>query len=137
MGIIALSLLVLGCGGGGDDDDGGGGGGNNATGSPAAGAAQTLTIKAGDWYFEPNNLTVKAGSPVTVTFQSTGPMFPHTFNIKNLNGEGELFSSERFENGTTGTFTFTVSQPGSYQILCLIRGHADRGQTGTLTVTAQ
>jgi uncharacterized cupredoxin-like copper-binding protein len=57
--------------------------------------------------------------------------------VKNLNGEGELFTSDRFENGQTGNFEFTVSQPGTYQILCVVRGHADRGQTGTLTVTAQ
>jgi plastocyanin len=138
MGITALTLLVLACGSGGDDDNGGGGNGGSAQATTAPSAqAQTLTIRAGDWFFEPNNWRVRAGAPVNVTFQSTGPMFPHTFAIKNLNGEGELFTSDRFENGQTGNFTFTVAQPGTYRVICVIRGHEDRGQTGTLTVTAQ
>ena len=31
---------------------------------------------------------------------------------------------------------FTPLAPGTYQFLCYQRGHADKGQTGTLTVTA-
>ena len=140
VGITALTLLVLACGGGNDGNGGGGNGSGAEVDEPpaaAGGAPQNLTMRAGDWYFDPNSFSVRAGVPVTVTFQSVGPMFAHTFNIKNLNGEGELFSSDRFENGTTGTLTFTISQPGSYQFICLVRGHAERGQTGTLTVTAQ
>ena len=129
LSVAALSVFLLACGG--DDDDNGATNGSSAQPDvPPPAQALNLTIRAGDWYFEPNTWTVKAGQPVNVTFQSMGPEFPHTFAIRNLSGEGQLFQSERYENGQTGNFTFTVAQPGTYQVLCTVRGHADRGQTG-------
>ena len=136
VGLALGAAMLVACGSGGDDDDNGGAEAQPTAASSASGSVTNLTIQAGDWFFNPNNLTAKTGT-VRVTFNSVGPMFPHTFSVKNLNGEGELFTSDRFENGQNGTFEFTVSQAGSYQVICVVRGHADRGQTGTLTVTAQ
>ena len=134
VGMSLAAAALVACGSGGDDSAAA----PAATQPPAAPAAvvSNITVRAGDWFFEPNVYTVKAGT-VKVTFNSVGPMFPHTFAVKNLNGEGELFTSDRVENGQTGSFEFRVTQPGTYQLLCVVRGHADRGQTGTLTVTAQ
>jgi len=133
--LVALALVaafLVACGSGGEDN----GGSEPQAPVASGGNVSNITVRAGDWYFEPNNFRVTTGT-VRVTFTSVGPMFPHTFSVKNLNGEGELFTSDRFENGTNGTFEFTVSQPGTYQVICVIRGHVDRGQTGTLTVAAQ
>ncbi|MPZ48766.1 MAG: hypothetical protein GEU75_05540 [Dehalococcoidia bacterium] len=133
---LAFGTAVLVACGSGDDDDGGGGAAQPTAATSATAAVTNLTVTAGDWYFEPNNFMAKTGI-VRVSFNSMGPMFPHTFAVKNLNGEGELFSSDRVENGQMASFEFTVSQPGAYQVICVVRGHVDRGQTGTLTVTAQ
>jgi uncharacterized cupredoxin-like copper-binding protein len=35
-----------------------------------------------------------------------------------------------------GTLTFTASTPGTYHYLCPVPGHAQKGMTGTLTVTS-
>jgi len=35
----------------------------------------------------------------------------------------------------TGTITFTASSPGTYHYLCPVPGHAQKGMTGTFTVT--
>ena len=35
----------------------------------------------------------------------------------------------------TGTITFTASSPGTYYYLCPVPGHAQKGMTGTFTVT--
>jgi rusticyanin len=36
----------------------------------------------------------------------------------------------------TGTLTFTAATPGTYQYLCPVPGHAQRGMTGTFTVSS-
>ena len=36
----------------------------------------------------------------------------------------------------TGTLTFTAATPGSYQYLCPVPGHAQKGMTGTFTVSS-
>ena len=59
----------------------------------------------------------------------------HTFELKTLDGSGDVFKSDQIEPGKTVDFQFTVTAPGTYNFLCYQRGHADRGQTGTLTVT--
>jgi uncharacterized cupredoxin-like copper-binding protein len=35
-----------------------------------------------------------------------------------------------------GTLTFTASTPGTYHYLCAVPGHAQKGMTGTFTVTS-
>jgi rusticyanin len=35
-----------------------------------------------------------------------------------------------------GTLTFTAARPGTYQYLCPVPGHAQKGMTGTFTVTS-
>ena len=35
----------------------------------------------------------------------------------------------------TGTLTFTATTPGTYHYLCPVPGHAQKGMTGTFTVS--
>ena len=35
----------------------------------------------------------------------------------------------------TGTLTFTAAMPGIYHYLCPVPGHAQKGMTGTFTVS--
>ena len=103
----------------------------------AAPALQTLQVKAGErpgeYYFEPRDLTVKPGR-ISVTLENVGPRWPHTFYVRNLSGDGDLVRSEEAQVGETGTIEFAVSQAGTYEIYCSVRGHLDRGQKGTLAV---
>jgi nitrite reductase (NO-forming) len=34
-----------------------------------------------------------------------------------------------------GTLTFTAASPGTYRYLCPVPGHAQKGMTGTFTVS--
>ena len=62
-----------------------------------------------------------------------GNQRPHTFDVKDASGK-EIFRSDRVQPGQAADLKFTVADAGTYQILCVLQGHADKGQTGTLTV---
>jgi plastocyanin len=105
-----------------------------AAAAPAAPAVQVLEVKAGDYYYEPSGLTAKVG-PVKITMANSGPDRPHTVNVRNRNGSGDLVKSERVNVGQSGSIEFTVMEAGTYEVYCSLPGHADRGQKGMLTVT--
>jgi plastocyanin len=97
--------------------------------------SQSLRVEMGDWFYEPASWTVRTGT-VNVTLVNNSEERQHTFVIRNQAGEGNLAESEPIEAGATGTLAFNISAPGTYEVFCRLRGHADRGQKGTLTVQA-
>ena len=107
--------------------------------APAAAAAQTFTLKAGErgqeFYFEPKELTVTAGK-VTIKLDNAGPERKHALLVRTKDGNGELAKMADVEVGQSGTLEFTVTDAGTYEFICPLRGHADRGQKGTMTVKA-
>ena len=125
---IVVSLATIACGGD--------GGGSKATPEPTTAQVQEITIRSGDWFYNPNQITVRPGT-IRVTHVNEGPgQFGHTFNVKNKNGEGELVRSDRIEIGERKTVEFTITEEGTYQMLCLVRGHAERGHVGSLVVSS-
>ncbi len=140
-GVVMLSLLT-GCGSSDDEKDTASQSqatqapaGTTGSAGAAAAAPQALELKAGDYFYEPKDLTVKAGA-VTITMMNAGPDRPHTFNVKNKNGSGDLAKMPQVRVGQSGTLQFTVMEAGTYEVYCSLPGHADRGQRGTLTVTS-
>lgn len=152
LALLALAaILVAGCGG--DDntttatteaETAAGGGG---------GAAATLTIKMGDFYFEPENATAQAGA-TTIEAPNEGSvehelvLFKTNMNPAKLpteaNGEvdeekldeealeiGEIADVEAGETGS-GKFRLT---PGKYVMFCNLPGHYAQGMYGSLTVS--
>ncbi len=106
-----------------------------ATSAPATPAApQAVTIKAGDYFFDPKDFRVRPGT-VTVTMTNEGPERPHTFVVKNRSGDGDLVKTERTNVNQSTTLEFTLMEEGTYEVYCNLPGHADRGQRGTLTVS--
>jgi plastocyanin len=140
VGIGLLAAAAIACGSGGDD-----GGSSNGSGAAqptsvpaAAQPVQEITLKAferGEEYlFDQKALKVKPG-PVKITLVNDGPDRPHAIDVKTKTGDGSLAKVERVEVGQRATIEFTVSEEGTYNFLCTIRGHADRGMTGVLTVS--
>jgi uncharacterized cupredoxin-like copper-binding protein len=142
--LIALSLGLVACGGSDDDDNGGGSPStastpqNDGSSGSSGGAAQEVTVTAGErgeqYYFTVNNTNLKAGK-VKVTLNNAGPERPHTFVVKTLDGNGNIAELDQVEPTKTGTLEFELPAAGSYQFMCELRGHADRGQKGTFTVS--
>jgi uncharacterized cupredoxin-like copper-binding protein len=142
-GCLLTAALAMACGGSSKSS-------NSASSSGAAAAATTAPTAAaaavqqvsvkdmenGDAYtFDPNQITVKAGKVVVHYTNPATSARNHTFELKNLDGSGDIVKSDQIAPGGTIDFEFTVTAPGKYDFLCFNRGHADRGQTGTLTVT--
>lgn len=109
--------------------------GTTAPGGTAA--ASTLTIRAGEqgdaFFFEPKDVTARAGR-ITLNFTNAGPQRRHTYVIRDSAGQ-EVFKSNEVEPNNSQTAEFTIAQAGQYTVLCVLPGHANRGQQGTLTVT--
>lgn len=94
---------------------------------------QNIQVRAGDYYFEPKEITVRLGQ-VSFIIANDGPERPHTFAIRNRSGSGDLVRSSRLEVGQSGTVQAEFREAGTYEFYCTLPGHADRGQRGTLTV---
>lgn len=135
LGVGALSglLLLVGCGD--DDDDTGGDEGEAET--------NELAATASEWQFDPNDWTIDAGE-FTVEFTNAGAN-EHEWAVLTLDGTIEteadftsedqvLLEVEAIAAGESATETFTIDEPGTYQVACLIEGHFDQGMEGTLTV---
>ena len=98
-----------------------------SAGTPSAAAtAASATIESYDIYFEPKELTIPAGTDVTVTLPNDG-MTLHNFSIDALDINVDIAPGE--------TKTVTINAPaGSYEYYCNVPGHKPAGMVGTLTV---
>src|SRR5687767_2876000 len=83
----------------------------------ASAQSQTLRVEMGDWFYEPASWTVRSG-PVNVTLVNNSVERRHTFVIRNPAGGDHLADSGEVEAGQTGTLTFTLSTPGTYEVFC-------------------
>jgi amicyanin len=86
--------------------------------------AQTTNVAAtiDNFVFEPEKLTIKAGTTVTWTNRDD---IPHTVASKD-----RLFKSKVMDTDETYSFTFTT--PGEYSYFCSLHPH----MTGTIVVEA-
>lgn len=117
----------------------------------AGGSAPTkVTITMAEFGFEPNSISVTAGSPVELTLVNEGAV-EHDFVIEVIpvvdvsssnSGDHHMATEEHSEYdlhtstaaGETSTLTFTPTEAGTYQIICSVPGHKDAGMIGELIV---
>ncbi len=134
---LAACTPVGGPGGMGVGMNGGMGGGMRATGGDEQDAdeaadaipkAREVVIEAGDVYFDPDTLRVRAGESINITVTNVGSAF-HDFTITDLGVMVDVPA------GTTTTSGLTVEVPGEYAYECTVPGHAAAGMTGMLIVT--
>ena len=94
----------------------------------AVGAGQAVTISTGDFYFDPNTLTVAApGTQVTLRIRNYTPM-RHTFTLPVAGVNAVL------HHGLTTTVRFAAPAAGTYYFYCSEPGHAQQGMVGELVV---
>jgi plastocyanin len=86
-------------------------------------AAQAAAISIDNFTFNPQSLTVKAGTTVTWTNKDD---IPHGIGSAN----NAFKRSEALD--TDNSFSFTFTTPGTYQYFCYIHPH----MTGTVVVEA-
>jgi plastocyanin len=103
----------------------------------AAPAVQQITVRAGErgfeYYLEPGQLQVRPGT-IQVHFINEGTR-GHTFNVKDKGDAWtDLFNFPQIFPGQETTAEFTLLEEGSYMFYCMLYGHLDFGQFGTLRV---
>ena len=88
-----------------------------------------LEIRASDTRFVPSDVTVPAGRFVVVTFVNDDPVF-HDWVVQGL---ANVDANAR--PGQTQEVRFRIDDPGTWEVRCLVDGHAAGGMVGSLTVT--
>jgi uncharacterized cupredoxin-like copper-binding protein len=95
-------------------------------GTPATASGASATVESYDIYFEPKQLTIPAGTDVTVTLPNEGVTL-HNLSIDALAISVDIDPGE--------TKTVTINAPaGSYEYYCNVPGHKEAGMIGMLTV---
>ena len=110
---LALFVLTLGCG----DDNGG----------PTRPKDGVLQITASTFEFEPNDIAVYPGEPVTLKLVSSDVR--HTFTVEGLDVDMEAAAGE------TVTTELTTSAERTYTFYCTVPGHREQGMEGKLSIT--
>jgi manganese oxidase len=103
----------------GDDD-----GGSKAT--PGANGG-TASVELTEFALTPAALTVPAGGSLEVTNSGTA--------AHNLTVSGTDIASSDLAAGESETLDLSSLEPGEYEVICAIPGHADAGMKGTLTIS--
>ena len=105
----------------------------------------TLNVTATDEGYDSTTYTVPAGAQVKLNMTNNGAL-EHEFAILKLGehvtppfGEKDedkiLWELDGVEAGKTKSDTFTApTQPGSYDVICGIPGHIEKGMIATLVV---
>lgn len=96
---------------------------------------QRVGVIAGNYYFRPSRIVVKAGSPVELTIRQES-LIPHTFTI---DAPAAGISVDSALSGEPSTVSFTPKAPGTYRFVCtkkllFFASHLERGMHGTLEV---
>lgn len=81
-----------------------------------------------EFRFEPKDIKVKKGDKVKITFKNEG-QYGHNLVIQDLNVKTNVIKKEESE-----TIEFTASETGTFEIICSLPGHKDRGMVGSLVV---
>jgi plastocyanin len=129
LAVSACLCAILGAGCGGDDD-----------GSPSASAeeARPVTVAAGgvvrvvgrEYSFRPAEIEVQGPGRITLALRNEGAL---AHNAKLFRDGREVGGSPTFPGGRTESGRVRV-EPGSYEMVCTVGDHAERGMVGTVVV---
>jgi FtsP/CotA-like multicopper oxidase with cupredoxin domain len=93
----------------------------------AAGTSSTVHVSLTEFAITPSSLNVPAGGALHVTNDGTAA---HNLSVLDTD-----LKTPDLAGGETAELDLSSLEPGSYEILCEIAGHAEGGMTGSLTVT--
>ena len=90
--------------------------------------ATQITVVARDARFTPADVRIDAGQTVVLSFTNEDAAF-HDWEVQGL---ANVDAGARPRQ--TQKIRFRIDEPGSYQIVCTVPGHAEAGMAGTLIV---
>jgi len=124
---VALGLLLTGCTAGLKRPV------EELTAKPGADGIQHVRIVAHSFYFSPNRVVLKAGSPVELTIKNAAFGVPHNLTCFDKEAGIELSESLGMFRGQKRV-KFTPAQPGEYEFYCHVGSHSKKGMKGTFVV---
>jgi uncharacterized cupredoxin-like copper-binding protein len=95
--------------------------------APPGGSGGSATLELSEFALTPAALTVPAGGTLEVTNAGSA--------AHNLTVTGTDVASSDLAAGESETLDLAALEPGEYEMICAIPGHADAGMKGTLTIT--
>ena len=116
--LVALAIGLTGCGGS--------AGATESTGDSPG----TVVVGLDTMRFNPETITVKAGTAVKFTFRNGG-ILPHDFITEGADQNVRLVN---VTGGRSGSGTFQASKAGTYAVVCVQPGHKEAGMTGKIVV---
>ncbi len=100
----------------------------------AEGSQETIQMTAGDFKFQPNNITTRAGNTLTFRIQNVSGT-AHNFTLKSP--DGKTMQSVDIPARQSVEVKATFAQPGTYKFDCNKPGHSELGMKGQVVATAQ
>ena len=98
-----------------------------ATEAMTTGETKTFTISGKSFSFTPNEIRVKKGDTVKITFKNTGGF--HDFSLDELN-----VKTPQIQSGQTADVEFVADKIGTFEFYCSVGNHRAQGMKGTLIV---
>lgn len=129
MALLGLLALLTGCGGGAEASVGGSQG---SMGSPTAPVAGEVRVELKNLQFQPRELTVRAGSRITFINQDTMLHDVVQTTPRRVGKEQPGFASPVLAQGES--WSITLTEPGTYPVLCAQAAHYTAGMVGTIKV---
>ena len=114
---------------------------NTVASAPNFANATPVEIKLTNFAFQPDDLQLRAGQPYAISFTNEG--FPHDWTAPEFFANAQIAPADMAKvNGGmvdvapgNTVVVHLVPARGSYQIICAKPGHADRGMTGSISVS--
>ena len=94
---------------------------------------QHVKIVAHSFYFSPNRVVVKAGTPVELTIKNSAFGVPHNLSCFEKPAGIEVSEDLSMFRGQKRV-RFTATEPGEYEFYCHVDSHAKKGMKGTFVV---
>ena len=127
---FVLTFILAACGGG----------------ASSSTESKTITLTMNEFQFQPAQITVNVGQPITLVLKNTGTVL-HDFvstdamvevmaehGAMHDMGGMETAMHAAIEAGQQSTLEFKATQAGTYTFYCTIAGHKEAGMTGKLIV---
>ncbi len=94
-----------------------------------------VTLGMSEFKFDPAELNVTAGTPVTFNVSNTG-QFPHNVTFVAPDGTETNLFADNLAGGQSATGTFTFNTEGEWRMYCPVGQHEERGMVGVVRVAA-
>ncbi len=95
--------------------------------APATGTIKSFTVLGSPFKFSPNEIRVKKGDTVKITFKDTQ-------GVHDLKIEGLDIGTKVIQSGQEETIQFKADRTGRFEYYCSVDGHREQGMSGTLIV---